>query len=151
MSKFHFRLEKVLDWYRKQCQIEEQRLRMCSDRVLQTQAEIERHQQEVLARQMELIECPMPDTAELAALGPFRRGARGQEKLLRQKLRTYEQELVRQRGVAQLARRRQRLVENLRERRLSEHQYEADREMEELASETHLAGLVRALNAKATI
>ena len=61
MAPFYFRLAKVLDWYRKQSQIEEQKLRFCSERAAQAKTEIERHQRDVLARQMELIRSPRPE------------------------------------------------------------------------------------------
>jgi hypothetical protein len=65
---------------------------------------------------------------------------------LREKCTKSQQELDRQRDIALLSQRRQRLVEKLRDRMLSEYQYEADRELEELASESHLAGLARTVN-----
>jgi hypothetical protein len=37
------------------------------------------------------------------------------------------------------------------DRRLSEYRYEADRELEELAAESHLAGFARALTGKPTV
>jgi hypothetical protein len=150
MTPFHFRLQKVLDWYRKQCEIEEERLRLAAERTAQSKLALERHQRDVLARQMELIHSPQPQAYELAALGPFCRMAKQREVQLRQKWRKTEQELDHQRAVAQASQRRVRLVENLRDRRLSEYQYQADRELEELASEAYLAGFARRLNNKST-
>lgn len=148
MLAFRFRLARVLEWYRKQSQIEGERLRLCAEYAAQARAELERHRKNVLDRQMELIRSPRPDARELAALEPFHRRAKQHEIQLKQQCRQSEQALERQRAIAQVAQRRLRLVENLRDRRLSEHQYEADRELEELASETHLAAFARALTAK---
>jgi hypothetical protein len=150
MAPFRFRLARVLDWYGKQSTIEQQRLRVCVERSVQAKAEIERHQKDVLSRQMELIQSPRPQVGELAALGPYYRAANRQEARLREKCSKTEQELDRQRNIALLSQRRQRLVEKLRDRMLSEFKYEADRELEELASETHLAGLARTLNDRFT-
>lgn len=150
MTQFHFRLARVLEWYRKQCQIEEERLRLCTERATQARTALERHQKSVLARQMEVLQSPQPQVRELAALVPFRNRAKQHEVQLRQKYQRCEQEADQQRAVALAAQRRLRLVEKLRDRRLSEHQYEADRELEELASEAHLAGLARAHNGRFT-
>jgi hypothetical protein len=146
MPPFRFRLAKVLDWYRKQSQLETERLRICVETVARTRGEIERHERDVLTRQMELIASPEPQALELAALGPFRRRAKQHELRLLQKFKNNEQELERQRGVSLAAQRRLRLVEKLRDRRLSEHEYEASKELEELASETYLARFARTLN-----
>jgi hypothetical protein len=148
MAPYQFRLARALDWYAKQCQVEEERLRLCAERAVRARAEIDDHQKSVLAQQMELIQTSRPETHELASLEPFRRGAKQQELRLRRNCIKYEQELDSQRGVAQAARRRVRLVENLRDRRLVEYRYEADRELEALAAETHLAGFARALAGK---
>lgn len=150
MAPFRFRLARVLDWYGKQSRIEEQRLRVCVERSVQAKAEIESHQKDVLSRQMELIQSPRPQVGELAALGPYYRGATRQEARLREKCVKSEQEVDRQRDIALQSQRRQRLVEKLRERMLADHQYESERELEELASETHLAGLARTLNDRFT-
>ena len=150
MAPFRFRLARVLDWYGKQSQIEEQRLRICVERSVQAKAEIECHRKDVLSRQMELIQSPRPEVGELTALEPYYRGANRHEAKLRENCGKCEQELDRQREIARLSQRRLRLVEKLRDRVLSEYQYESDRELEELASETHLAGLARTLNDRFT-
>jgi flagellar export protein FliJ len=146
MPTFRFRLAKVLDWYQEQSRIESERLRISIERVAQARVEIERHGKEVLARQMELIASPAPQVHELAALEPFRRKAKQHELQLRRKLQKDEQEVERQRGVYQAAERRLRLIEKLRERRLSEHEYQESKELEELASEAYLARFARDLN-----
>ena len=146
MTPFRFPLSKVLEWYRKQSQIEGERLRICAERVAQAKIDVERHQRDVRARQMELIESPQPRTLELAALAPFLRRAKQQELLLWQKYHKIAQELERQRGVSLAAQRRLRLTEKLHDRQLSEHDYEASRQLEEMASEAYLARFARALN-----
>jgi hypothetical protein len=150
MAPYRFQLARVLDWYKKQSQVEGERLRLCSERAVQSRTEIADHERNVLARQMELIQSSRPKAYELASLEPFRRGAKQQEVRLRQNCVKNDQELDRQRCIAQEAQRRVRLVENLRDRRLSEYQYEADREIEELATESHLAGFARAITSKFT-
>jgi len=151
MAPYRFRLARVLDWYKKQSHIEGERLRLCVEGARQARTAIENHQRNVNNRHTELIRSERPQAHELAALGPFLRSAKRQELNLRQTCSQKEQEVERQRRAALEAQRRVRLVENLRERQSSEHQYEADRELEALASETHLAGFVRNLNSKSSI
>ena len=148
MAPYRFRLARVLDWYRKQSQVEQECLRSCNERTIQAKADIENHVRQVLARQTELIHSAKLQARELAALEPFRRGAKQQEVRLRENFLRCEKALEKQRTVAQAAQRRVRLLENLSDRRLSEYRYETDRELEELASDTHLAGLARALAGK---
>lgn len=146
MGPFRFRLAKVMDWYEKQSRLEAERLRMAAEQVIRTKAEIVKHQKDVLAHQMEVLARPNPDAHELASLRPFQLRAKRQENQLQHKLRQNEEETVRQREVTQAAQRRLRLIEKLRERRLTEHQYEFSREIEEVASEAYLARFARALN-----
>ena len=146
MGPFRFRLARVMDWYEKQSHLEAERLRMCAEQVVRMQIEIDQHKKDVLAHQMELLAKPNPEPHELAALGPFQRGARKHEHRLRQNLKQGEQATEKQREISQAAQRRLRLIEKLRERRLAEHVYLFDRELEEIASEAHLARYARELN-----
>lgn len=146
MTPFRFRLAKVLDWHQKQAHLEAERLRLAVERAAQAKVDLESHQRDVLKRRRDLIESPNPEVLELIALGPFLRGAKQREQLLLQKCATTEQEASRQRGVSLAADRRLRLFEKLRERQLADHDYEASRELENLASETYLAGFARNLN-----
>lgn len=146
MGPFRFRLARVMDWYEKQSHLEAERLRMCAGQVVRMQGEIDQHKKDVLTHQMELLAKPNPEAHELAALGPFQRGGRKQEHRLRQKLKQGEQATEQQREISQAAQRRLRLIEKLRDRRLAEHVYLFDRELEEIASEAHLARYARGLN-----
>jgi flagellar export protein FliJ len=144
MKAFRFRMATVLGWYRKQCEFEENRLRQCAEFLAGAKAEIERHKNEVLQK-TELIRSPTLQAYELAALGSFCQHARRVDRQLLQRSLKAEQAVAQQREIVQAARRRLRLVEKLQERHLEEYRLEADREMDEFASETHLAGYVRAL------
>jgi hypothetical protein len=136
-----------MDWYERQSHLEAERLRMCAGEVVRMQVEIEEYKKDVLARQMELLAKPNPEPHELAALGGFQRGARKQEHRMRQNLKKGEEATEKQREISQAAEQRVRLIEKLRERRLAEHQYLFDRELEEIASEAYLARYARELNA----
>ncbi|HVY91989.1 MAG TPA: hypothetical protein VHA14_04535 [Bryobacteraceae bacterium] len=145
MGPFRFRLARVMDWYEKQSHLEAEKLRLCAEQVVRTQMEIEQHKKDVLTHQMELLAKPNPDPHELAALGPFQQGAKKKERLLVRKLKKSEEATEQQREISQAAQRRLRLIEKLRDRRLAEHTYVFDRELEEIASEAYLARYARAL------
>ena len=145
MAPFCFQLERVLEWYRTQASLEEERLRLCADAAAHAVAEMERHRRDSLARQMEVLRSPKIQASELAALGAFRRRAKQVDRDLREKCQRTGQALEQQRGVALLAQRRLRLIEKLRDRRLAEYRYEAARELETLASETFLASYARGM------
>ena len=146
MPPFRFRLARVLDWYRRQLLLEEERLSVCVRLAAADAAAIEKHSRELLAREMEVIRSPDIRAFELVALAASRRRAREQEEHLRRKKRDSDQALSQQRAAAQAAQQRLRLIEKLYQRRLNEHSYEAARELEQLASESHLASFARGLN-----
>jgi hypothetical protein len=146
MPPFRFRLGKVLEWYRKQSELEGQRLCVCAERSARAKAEIGSYRRDVLARRTEIIRSSSPQPLELAALGPFLHAAKQRELLLREKCQKAEMDLEKQRGVSLAAQRRLLLFEKLRDRQLTEHDYEASRELEELASESYLAGFARTLS-----
>jgi len=146
MAPFRFRLNAILEWYRKQYQLEQGRLGTCAERAVQAETELERHRKDVLALQLELIQAPAVQALELVALGSFRHRAKQREVLLRQNWLKSRQAFDHQRTVVQAAQRRLRLIERLRDKRLSEYDYELSRELEALASESHLAAFARGLN-----
>ena len=144
-TSFRFRLAKVLEWYEKQCETEREKLRQATEIARMAREAIDRHQREVLARRTEVIQAKHPDANELAALGPFLLRAKKIEAHLLRNAEAAEKEIVHQRAVVQQAEIRRQLVEKLRERKMAEHQYEADKALEELAAESHLAGFARAM------
>lgn len=112
--------------------------------VVQAREAMERHKEEV-HRKTELIRSPDFQAFELAALASFRHHARQVERQLWQKQSKLEQAVAHQRTVVQAARRRLSLVEKLKERRVEEYRLEVERELEAVASESHLAGFARSL------
>ena len=145
MVPFRFQLERVLEWYRTQASLEEERLRLCANAAAHAVAEMEHHRRDSLARQMEVLRSAKIQASELAALGAFRRRAKQLDRELGEKCQKTGQALEQQRGVAMVAQRRLRLIEKLRDRRLAEHEYETARELEALASETFLAAYARGM------
>jgi hypothetical protein len=146
MARFKFRLARVLDWYQERCRLEEDRLRVLAEVAARAESEIELHRKEVLAHQTELIQSPSLHVFELAALSSFCGRAKKREAQLSEHWKNSRSSLENQRKVALAAQQRLRRLGKLHDRRLGEHQYQEARELEELASESHLAAFVRDLN-----
>jgi hypothetical protein len=146
MARFQFRLARVLDWYQEQCRLEEDRLRVLAELAARAETEIELHRKEVLAHQTELIQSPSLHVFELTALSSFCRQAKKREAQLSEHWKNTRSSLENQRKLVLTAQQRLQLLGKLRDRRLGEHQYQEARELEELASESHLAAFVRGMN-----
>lgn len=139
MKAFRFRGERVLDWYGKHVQLEEQRLTECiaARNAVQQALENLRAERQRVAR--ELISRTALQAGDVAALEPYRIRAKEREVELIQKSAGCEAAIGTQRQKVQAARRRVRLLEKLRDRRHAEYVYLADRELEEIASESYLS------------
>ena len=148
MTGFRFRLEQVLAWRRTQLETEESRLRQSLAEV----AAIDRGRAELEAAgvrvDVEVRQWSPIEGRDLQALSRFRQHLHNQEKQIAARRAVAVQSLERQRQVMLEARRRCRLIERLRERRLAEWEAAADREIEQLAAECHLSGLARRLSSQ---
>jgi flagellar export protein FliJ len=139
MNAFRFPLQKVLDWRRTQLELEEVRFRQQSAAM----ADLDRTRAQLSAagstaeRQVRVWN-PVAG-GELAALGSFRLHMRLKETQLAVPMAECRKELGRRESVMLEARRRLRLLERLRERRLAEWCEERDKELDALASEAYLA------------
>jgi hypothetical protein len=143
MPPFRFRLARVLNWYSKQCAVEESHLHACSAAVLATASEIARLQSTRAAMERETVGSPNPRARDLVALELFREHAKRDEIRLQEEFRKRQQALEAQRAVVEAARRRFRLLDKLRERRLTEYTGEFDKELEELAADAFRAASFR--------
>ena len=143
MTAFRFRLEQVLAWRRSQLEAAEARFRQEAAAV----AELDRSRVELEAAgartEFEVRQWNPVAGSELEALSRFRAHVRQQEAQLASRRAQAVERLEEQRRSLLDARRRCRLIERLRERRLAEWQAAADREIEQMAAESHLAGLAR--------
>ena len=139
MAKFQFSLEKVLRWRSVELTAEEAKLKA----LVQEQLHLQTQLAEVSAERSKLISSlgSMPDLRgddlrTLTACGlRLRRNA---ENLAQQLLRC-SRDLAKQRRSYSQAKRRVRLLEELKDRRLREWKYEEAAQLEELASESFLA------------
>lgn len=138
MARFQFSLEKVLRWRNVELTAEEAKLKA----LVQEQVHLQTLLAEVSAERSKLISSlgSMPDLRgddlrTLTACGlRLRRNA---EDLAQQLLRC-GRDLAKQRKTYSQAKRRVRLLEELRDRRLQEWKYQEAAQLEELASESFL-------------
>jgi hypothetical protein len=139
MRSFQFRLERVLGWYGNQFQIEHAKLATAMAALHAIQQNIARFHAECLAVERDIIGRRDIAARDFQALGLYRLRARQLQQELNQQLQRREQTVRDQMQKVQEAQRRLRLLEKLRERRLAEHRYIEDKELETLASEAFLA------------
>ena len=139
MRAFRFRLEKVLDWYGEKCRMEQNRLAACLSALSEVQAAMARLQAERLGIERDLVSRTSMSAGDLVAFGFYRLRVRKQESELQSERDRRDAAVREQRAKLLAARRRLKLLEKLRERRLAEYTYEADRELEALASDAYLA------------
>jgi hypothetical protein len=135
MQAFRFRLEKVLEWYTHQHQLEERRLAVCLASLAEAKAAIASLLAERLSIEQDMLSRTAIPASDFVALGLYRLGARQRELELNGVRERCAAEVQAQRVKLQAAERRVRLLEKVRERRVGEYVYAETRELEELASD----------------
>jgi hypothetical protein len=143
MTKFRFPLQKVLEWRRMQMELEEAKLQQQFAVISELDRARAQLEAAAIAAEIEVRERVSLQGSDLATLGDFRRHVRTSEQRLLARRQACATELETQRQKMLEARRRFRLLERLRGRRLDEWQVEVDHESENFAAEAHLARLVR--------
>ena len=139
MNRFVFNLGRVLEWYGKQLQLEENRLSDCHAALSKAQRALADVRTARLETERALINSSSIVAAHLRALEQFRRKSLNDEKSLNGECEASQRKLEAQLEIVKLAQRKVRLLEKLRERRLTEHTYAVNRELEQLAADTYLA------------
>jgi hypothetical protein len=139
MTSFRFSLERALEWRTAQLEVEEARFRERAAAL--AAAERARTEMEASAHRTELeVRSWNPKSGvDLAALGSFRLYARSRADELARERAACARALAEQETRMLEARRRCRLLERLKARRLAEWTAARDRELEEMASESYLA------------
>jgi len=143
LKAFHFRLERILEWHAARLLVEEAELR----RITAQAVELERAAMVLDQGRTEAENgvrlLAQINGSDLTALAAYRLSAEKRRQILREKLIETQKLVIGQRGKLMEARRKHRLVEKLRERRVTEWTMESNREIEQNASESHLARLSR--------
>lgn len=143
MKRFIFPLQRVLDLRQTQLAMEESRVKQQAAAL----AELDRQQAAaktaVISAETEVRETPALAGSDLAALGEFRLSMQLQQKQIARRQQECGQKLAALRTVMMEARRRCLLLERLKEKRLAEWKAACNKELEELAAESYLAGWSR--------
>ncbi len=139
MKAFRFPLEKALDWRRTQLELEESRYKQQAAEL----AEIDRSRAEIEASgiraEFQVREWRPVLSGDLAALGSFRLRVKHEQAELAPRREECAQKLNAQQNKMLEARRRCRLLERLKERRLAEWKSAESHELEEIAAESYIA------------
>jgi hypothetical protein len=139
VNAFRFPLDKALEWRQKQLELEEVRYRRQAAAI----ASLDRQRAEAEAAgiraEIEMRQQPSVEGRELAALDRFRLRVKRDEAQIAQQHADAARILAERQAAMMEARRRAKLLERLRERRLEEWESKCDRELEEIASEAFLA------------
>ncbi len=139
MIPFRFPLQKVLDWRRIELDLEEIKFKKQTAAL----AGLDRMRAELEAAgikaEVQVRDWSPLSGRDLAALGNFRLYIRMKERGIAGQRAKCQEELDAQQRLMLEARRRCRLLERLKERRFSEWELAQNREIEQLAAESHLA------------
>jgi flagellar export protein FliJ len=139
MQAFRFPLQRVLDLRNTQLEMEEVKLKQLMAAV----ADLDRRRMEIenagRSAELEVREWRPVTGGDLAALGRYRMAVAQQEQNLDRQRVQAQQRVAEQHKVIQEARRRCRLLDRLKEKRLTEWETARDRELEEMAAESYLA------------
>jgi flagellar export protein FliJ len=139
MTRFQFRLQKVLEWREKQLELEDIRFK----RQIAELASLDRARAELqsagLQAEKQVRASAMVSGRDLSALAGYRRYVQTHGRKLEEQRAEAQKQLEARQNAMLEARRRCRLLERLKERRLSEWQLACDRELDQLASESFLA------------
>ena len=140
---FQFRLHRVLTWYQKRCQQEEDRLRVILNDISRVETDIEALQQSREAIERSVVESKSLAAADFSALAGYREGSRRNELAMEENKRRLEGILTDQRSRVMVLRTKIRLLEKLSERRLAEHVADEQKQLEELAGDVYRAATFR--------
>jgi len=147
VKRFAFPLERVLRWRRTQAELEEARLAELMAELARVRREMAALQRELAGGEQALVAAARKgeamDPRALAALDDFRRYVRRRRDRLRRSEAEIEWRISEQRKAALEARRRAKVLEKYREKRLEEWRLAADQEANRLADELYLAGKAR--------
>ena len=143
MQPFCFRLQRVLDWQKKLCQAEEEKLRLRILEVAECQERLARLSARCIATEQEFLGRSSMFPADLKAFAEFRRsGVKERHELIGEQKKR-ETVLAEQRQKLLTERRRLQVFEKLRERAWTEHRAAEDRELEVLGLESYLSAFLR--------
>jgi flagellar export protein FliJ len=143
MKSFEFRLERVLRWRAAQLTSEEAKLRRLIEEHARIAEKVHQLRAEKFKTEGGAASLASLHGNDLATLQGYRFHVANEEKRLREALNRKEQELAVQQRSYREAKQRLRLLEELRNRRLSTWRHEWGKEIEEVAAESFMARRAR--------
>jgi flagellar export protein FliJ len=145
VKKFTFPLERVLAWRRTQSRLEETVLERLHVELQGLDRRLEDLDRSLKNAGDDLLRCSSTTAPEIAALEHYRAASAAQAAQIAKLRADLHPKIEQQNRVVAERRRDTRLLERLRERRLQEWNAELAREVEQLAEESHISRMVRAL------
>lgn len=139
MKDFRFRLQRVLDWQLEQCELIENRVRSLCRELGHIRAQIAGAQADLVAAEEQVLTAHRLDGASLNGLSAFRIRLRKRTDSLNAERQGCEMRLAQQRALWVEDRKRYRIMERLRHRKLNEYVNELDRELDLVAAEAYAA------------
>lgn len=139
MNSFRFPLQKVLDWRHTQLELEEARFKQQLAALAALDGQRAELEAAGIKTEIQVRDWSPLDGRDLTALGNFRLSVKQKEEQIDARRRECRSRLEAQQSAMLEARRRCRLLERLKDRRLAEWQSAHDHELEQLASESFLA------------
>jgi len=139
MNSFRFPLQKVLDWRHTQLELEEARFKQQLAALAALERERAGWEAAGIKAEIQVRDWNPLAGRDLTALGNFRLNVKQRENEIDARRLECRKSLEAQQSVMLEARRRCRLLERLKERKLAAWQSVRDHELEQLASESFLA------------
>jgi hypothetical protein len=143
VQRFRFRLQRILDWQRKVCQMEEEQLRQRLAEAAETHEKLAQLAVKSAAIEQECLNQERLAPADLKALAEFRRKTVTQRRLLGSEQAARQAAVTVQGDKLRTEKKTLQIYEKLRERGHSEYVLAADRELEALGLESYLSTLSR--------
>ena len=143
MKPFRFSLDRVLEFQAAQLRAEEVKLQILNEEAATLRRTSESLDQSRASEEDKVRNATVLNGSDLQSLELYRRQIQIQKQRLRDRLADVAKRLEAQREQLLKVRRKHRLLEKLKERRLQEWTIESSKELEQIASESHLARFVR--------
>jgi flagellar export protein FliJ len=137
MKNFHFKLQKVLEWQLERCGLIENRVKSLCGELEHIRARIAGAQADLVAAEEQVLNARRLDGTSLNGLAAYRVRLRKRTDSLNAERQGCEMRLTEQRTQWIEARKRYRILERLRHRKLTEYVSELDRELDLLAAEAY--------------
>ena len=139
MQRFRFRLQRILDWQQRVCQMEEEQLRQRLAEAAETQEKLAQLAAGSVAIEQEFLSQPRLAPADLKALAEFRRKTVAERRVLGSEQAARQAAVTVQRDKLRAEKRTLQVYEKLRERAHAEYVLAVDRELEALGLESYLS------------